>query len=229
MCQVPMCQTSWKEAHEQFEDALPMMNISFQLAFRHRRFQDCAEAIAEACACAWKAWYGLVKRGKDPAAVGISGIARYAVRHVLQGRKIGNLVTGRGSMDVYHWRAQQAQGFRIIPYADVEPTEESQGASWKDWIASSNKITPADQAIFRIDFDAWLSTLPERKRLTVELLAAGHETGVVARMLGVTAGAISQARPSLALSWQQFQGEEPGIPGRKRSHDLPRQTKMIPA
>jgi hypothetical protein len=197
------------------------MNVTFQLAFGHRRFQDCAEAIAEACACAWKAWYGLVKRGKDPIAVGVSGIARYAIKHVLQGRKIGNPVVGRGCMDVYHWRAQQTRGFRVIPYAEVELTGESQGVSWQDWLASSNKLTPADQAIFRLDFDAWLSTLTLRKRRMAAYLAAGHETSVVARMLGVTAAAVSQARPSLAVSWQQFQGDEPGISGRKRPSKPP--------
>jgi hypothetical protein len=120
-------------------------------------------------------------------------------------------------MDVYHSRAQQTRGFRVIPYAEVELTGESQGVGWREWLASSNKLTPADQAIFRLDFEAWLSTLTERKRRTAELLAAGHETSVVARMIGVSAAAISQARPSLALSWQQFQGEEPGMSGRKRS------------
>jgi len=227
MSRVRRVEISWSESHRQFHDALPQMNVTFQLAFGRRRFQDCAEAIAEACACAWKAWYGLVKRGKDPIAVGVSGIARYAIKHVLKGRKIGNPVAGRGCMDVYHWRAQQAQGFRVIPYADVEWTGESQGVGWQEWLASSNKLTPADQAIFRLDFDAWLSTLSERKRRTAELLAAGHETGVVAKMLGVTPGAISQARPSLAVSWQQFQGDEPNISERKRSSCSPRQTNMI--
>ena len=40
-----------------------------------------------------------------------------------------------------------------------------------------------------------------------ELLAQGHETGVVARMLGVTPGAVSQARTWLSASWERFQGE----------------------
>ena len=132
-------------------------------------------------------------------------------------------------MDVYHWRAQQARGFRVIPYADVELTGESQRVSWQDWLASSNKFTPADQAIFRLDFDAWLSTLTDRKRRMAAYLAAGHETGVVARMLGVTAAAVSQSRPLLAASWRQFQGEEPGISERKRSSRSPHRTNLIPA
>jgi hypothetical protein len=40
-----------------------------------------------------------------------------------------------------------------------------------------------------------------------ELLAEGHETGVVARMLDVTPAAVSQSRTWLEASWRAFQGE----------------------
>jgi hypothetical protein len=49
--------------------------------------------------------------------------------------------------------------------------------------------------------------LPERKRQMAELLAEGHETGVVARMLGVTPAAVSQSRAWLESSWRAFQNE----------------------
>ncbi|MEJ7640434.1 MAG: hypothetical protein WKF75_21310 [Singulisphaera sp.] len=62
-------------AHAQFEAALPAITSTARYAFRRRRHQDRAEAVAEAQACAWKAWRGLVERGKDPVAVGVSGIA----------------------------------------------------------------------------------------------------------------------------------------------------------
>jgi hypothetical protein len=39
------------------------------------------------------------------------------------------------------------------------------------------------------------------------LLAAGHTTGGVAGLLGVTPGAVSQARARLMASWLAFQGE----------------------
>jgi hypothetical protein len=62
-------------------------------------------------------------------------------------------------------------------------------------------------ATFRLDFAAWLEGLPEIKRQFAELLALGHETGVAARMLGVSAGAVSQTRSWLEASWKAFQGQ----------------------
>jgi hypothetical protein len=40
-----------------------------------------------------------------------------------------------------------------------------------------------------------------------ELLGGGLRTGEVACLLGVTAGAVSQARAWLASSWERFQGD----------------------
>ena len=220
---------SWFEAHQQFLEALPQMTATFRFAFRHRRYHDRMDAVAEACGCAWKAWFGLVQRGKDPVAVGVSWIAGFALKHALKGRRIGNPHCGRGAMDIFHPRAQRATGVGVISDFDVERSEEFEEACWKARISSNNRYTPADEAIFRIDFERWLTTLTERKRRMAELLAAGHETSVVANILGVTPAAVSQARPWLADSWRKFQGEAPGIPGRKRSRYAPRQTKMIPA
>ncbi len=195
-------------AHAQFEAALPAITSTARYAFRRRRHQDRAEAVAEAQACAWKAWRGLVERGKDPVAVGVSGIAGYAVRHVKNGRRIGHRGGGRGSMDVYHFRAQAACGFKVVSLDRDAGREPGQGSdAWREWLACDNRVGPADEAAFRIDFAAWLEGLPERRRRVAELLAEGHETGVVAKEMGVTPGAISQARTWLAASWRQFQGQ----------------------
>ncbi len=196
-------------AHAQFEAALPAITSTARYAFRRRRQQDRVEAVAEAQACAWKAWRGLVERGKDPIEVGVSGIAGYAVRHVLNGRRIGNRGGGRGGMDVYHFKAQAACGFKVVGLDRDGDREPGLGSdAWKEWLACDNRVGPADEACFRIDFAAWLERLPERRRRVAELLAEGHETGVVARMIGVSPGAISQSRTWLAASWRQFQSDE---------------------
>ena len=202
-----MSSLSLADAQEQFTAALPAITNTARYAFRRRRPQDRAEAVAEAQACAWKAWRGLVERGKDPVAVGVSGIVGYAVRHVLNGRRIGNRGGGRGGMDVYHFKAQAACGFRVVGLdrdADREPGPDSD--AWKGWFACDNRVGPADEAAFRLDFETWLTSLPARKRRVAELLAEGHGTGEVARELGVTPGAISQARTWLAASWAAYQG-----------------------
>ncbi len=205
-----MSAASMTTAHAQFEAALPAITSAARYAFRRRRPQDRDEAVAEARACAWKAWRGLVERGKDPVAVGVSGIAGYAVRHVINGRRIGHRGGGRGSMDVFHFRAQAACGFKVVSLdseAEVPPEPSFRGA-WVGWFAGDNRVTPADEACFRLDFTAWLESLPGRKRRVAELLAEGWATGEVARELGVTPGAISQARTWLAASWRQFQSDE---------------------
>jgi hypothetical protein len=57
---------------------------------------------------------------------------------------------------------------------------------------------------------AWLSTLPERRRNTALMLAAGHGTGEVAKAIGITAPAVSQARTALEQSWGAFQRDAEG-------------------
>ena len=57
--------------------------------------------------------------------------------------------------------------------------------------------TPAEVAATRIDFRAWLESLPERTRHVAETLATGEATSHVARMFGCSASRISQLRREL--------------------------------
>ncbi len=203
-----MSAASMTLAHRQFEAALPAITSTARYAFRRRRYQDRAEAVAEAQACAWKAWRGLVERGKDPVAVGVSGIAGYAVRHVLNGRRIGNRGGGRGGMDVFHFKAQAACGFKVVGLGRDAEREPGRGSdAWKEWLACDNRVGPADEAAFRVDFGSWLAALPGRKRRVAELLAEGHEGVVVARLVGIAPSRVTQLRSELAASWRAFQGQ----------------------
>jgi len=203
-----MSAASLTTAHAQFESALPAITNAVRYAFRRRRPQDRAEAVAEAQAAAWSAWAGLLKKGKDPVTVGVHGIANNAVRYVRNGRRLGHRGGGRGSMDVYHFKAQSACGFRVVGLDGDAASEPGPGSdAWREWLACDNRVGPAEEAAFRIDFAAWLDSLPTRRRQVAELLAEGHGTGEVARMLGVTPGAVSQARALLAANWRRFQGE----------------------
>jgi hypothetical protein len=143
-----------------------------------------------------------------PIAVGVSGIAAWAVRHTLKGRRIGNRGGGRGAMDVYHRRAQRQSGFKIISYDSGSTMRSDYGpAAWKEWVATDHHMDPADAAAFRLDFSSWLASLPERRRTTAELLAEGRGTLEVADRVGVTPAAVSQARSYLAKSWREYRGE----------------------
>ena len=78
--------------------------------------------------------------------------------------------------------------------------------AWKQWLACDNRVDPADEAAFRLDFEGWLAGLPGRKRRVAELLAEGHEGVVVARLAGIAPSRVTQLRSELAASWRAFQG-----------------------
>ncbi len=197
-------------AHQQFESALPVFEKNFLYLFR-RRCCDREDLLAEAYACAWKAWRGLLAKGRDPVTLGVTGIAAFAALHTLKGRRIANRRGGgRNKMSVEHRRAMKLGGYDVISYdsGETERSDHGQGG-WKEWVVPDRHMGPADAAAFRVDFSNWLAGLPERRRLTAELLAQGHGTLEVASRVGVTPAAVSQARSWLEARWRQYQRETP--------------------
>jgi hypothetical protein len=81
--------------------------------------------------------------------------------------------------------------------------------AWIEAVVEDHHTPVADQAAFRLDFPQWLATFNRRDRRIVELLAAGHNTGDVARRFGLSPGRISQKRREYAESWRRFHGELP--------------------
>src|SRR4051812_10339029 len=155
----PMSSLSLVAAQDAFTQTLSAVEDAVKFAFRRRlRPQEYEEALAEARAAAWSAWHGLVKRGKDPVAVGVHGIATNAVRYVRNGRRVGNPTCGRGAMDVFHPRARARCGFKLVSLdtGDDADAEDSTRGSWREWLAEDNRVGPADEACFRVDFGAWL-------------------------------------------------------------------------
>ena len=187
---------------QQFETLFPKFEEAARYAFRKRAHGDREEAVADVCAAAWSAWHGLIQRGENPLEVGPYGILTNAIRYVRNGRRVGNKGCGRGRMDLWGQHARNSLGLRLVSLASAQREGEL-----KAWIASDRHSTPAEHAAFLIDFEDWLGRLPERRRRSAELLSQGYGTGEVARELGVTAGAISQARTELARNWDLFQQE----------------------
>ena len=193
-------------AQEKFTATLKAVEDAARFAFRRHRRQDREEAVAEARAAAWSAWTGLLRRGKDPLAVGVTGIANNAIRYVRNGRRVGNTTCGRGAMDVFR-KAQKARDFKVVSLDSKDQfIPGSLVGTWKEWLARDHRVGPADAAAFRVDFAAWLTGLPRRKRQIAELLAEGHEPGLVARLVGVSPARVTQVRHALEASWRAFQG-----------------------
>jgi len=193
------------DAHRAFDAVLGRIDATLRSNFRRwpRRLRE--EVIAEARAYTWAAWHGLLRRGKDPVEVGVVAVAAHCCRAVKNGRSVGaRRSTGRGAMDALDPRALRKLGLKVIP--GEGPGGDPRG-SWEDWLTCGARYGPADEAIFRVDFAAWLAALPGQKRRMAELLAEGLGTGEVARRLGVSPAAISQGRAWLARSWDRFQAE----------------------
>ena len=148
-------------AQEKFTATLKAVEDAARFAFRRHRRQDREEALAAARAAAWAAWAGLLRRGKDPVEVGVHAIARNAVRYVKSGRKLGNPTCGRGARDVWHPRAHRALGLRVVSFEELAGPPPG---SWRQWLAEDSRVSPADEACFRLDFAAWLGGLPEKQR-----------------------------------------------------------------
>jgi DNA-directed RNA polymerase specialized sigma24 family protein len=199
-------------AQDAFTRTLSAVEDAVKFAFRRRlRPQDYEEVMAEARAAAWSAWHGLVKKGKDPVAVGVHGIATNAIRNVRQGRRVGHQGGGRGAMDIYSGKARAKCGFTLVSLdsGDDAGDEDSARGPWREWLAEDNRVTPADEAAFRVDFEAWLEGLPSMKRRIAELLAAGHGGVVVARLVGLSPGRVCQVRRELETAWRESQGQDP--------------------
>ena len=186
--------------HREFESLLPKIKEAARFAFRGLNRSDTDEAAADLVAATWSAWSGLIKRGRSPLEVGPIGILKFALRFVRGGKRLGNPGSGRGRMDLWSHRARRALGFRLISLASARRKGEL-----RTWVANDHRSTPADAAAFLIDFREWLDRLPERRRLSAELLSQGYGTQEVAHQLGVTPAAISQARTELARNWDKFQ------------------------
>jgi hypothetical protein len=191
-------------AHRQFEGALPAMTEAIRFHARRwpRRLRgDAVEAARAAC---WLAWRGLLARGRDPLTVGVTAIAFNACRYVRNGRQFGCGTPGRAT-DVLDPQVCRRHGLRLVSLDEVEAAD-----SWREWLACDNRVGPADEAAFRLDFAAWLESLPSRMRQIAVLLAAGHEGLVVARTVGVSPGRVCQLRPELERSWGEFQRQAEG-------------------
>jgi hypothetical protein len=219
-----MSAPSLTQVHRQFEAALPTIDTTLRFQFKDLPRDRREEAIADARAAVWSSWASLIARGKDPLEVGVVGIATRCCLYTRGGRKVGNRNVGRGCPDIQDPRVRRKTGLRVV---SLEDAALPAGGTWRQWL-QDHRIGPADAACFSIDFEEWLSGLPERKRRIAELLAQDHETGVVAGLMRVTPAAISQTRTWLESSWQAFQGElgAASAPSERRGRGRPR--KCVP-
>ena len=182
---------------QRFLAMVPAITAHACFSFRTVRPEAREELIQEVLANCLVAFDRLAKMDKlDLAYPG--ALARLAVAQVRYGRRVANRLN---IDDVTSEYAQRRQGF-VVERLDQH---NQRNGSWREIVVEDRRASPADLAVFRLDFQAWLRQLTAQQRRIAKLLATGEQGSSVARRLHLTAGRISQVRKRLEASWEAFQ------------------------
>ena len=197
------CKKSPAAWHAAFEAMLPVITKHAKIAFRHLQPEAREEAIQETVCNACQAYARLVELGKTDVAFP-SALARFGVSQTRDGRKVGGNLNVRDVLSDY---CQQRKKL-LVERLDRHDSEED---AWAEILVEDKHAGPAETAIVRIDFAAWLQFLPRRLRKIATFLANGETTSAAAKRFRVSQGRISQIRRELLLAWHRFQGDEPAL------------------
>jgi hypothetical protein len=180
-----------------FLEMLPQIRKQALLAFRNLRVELREELTQEVVAFAYSTFIRLAGQGKEAVAYP-SPLARFAIRQVRAGRRVG---CRQNIDDVSSPYARRRRGFSV---ERLDGCDERTGA-WRQSLVEDRRAGPAETAAARLDLAAWFSKLSSRNRKVARALALGEPTSVVARRFGLTAGRISQLRGWFRAQWEQFQ------------------------
>lgn len=180
--------------HAGFLAMLPAIRRSLKAAFRGLDPEARDEAVQEDICNALAAYVRLCERAKVDQAYP-TPLATYAVRQIRDGRKVGGKLNVRDVSSLHCRRRKHV----ILERLDKWDREEQ---AWMEIVVEDRHTSPADVVRVRLDFAAWLKTLPRRDRKVALDLAAGHRTKDVARRYDLSDGRISQLRKELHLSWE---------------------------
>ena len=145
------CKKSPPAWHTAFEAMLPVITTHAKIAFRDLKPEAREEAVQETVCNACQAYARLVELGKTDVAFP-SALARFGASQTREGRKVGGKLNVQDVLSDY---CQQRKNL-LIERLDRYDSEEQ---AWADVLVESKHAGPADTAIVRIDFAAWLLSL----------------------------------------------------------------------
>lgn len=189
--------------HAAFLAMLPTIRRHARVCFRHRDPEAREELVQEVVANALNAYVRLVELGKAGIAYPYP-LARYGVAQVRDNRRVGCRLNIRDVMSPYCQFNKNVTVERLDKYDALEE-------QWLEIVVEDRHAGPADIARVRLDFAAFLRSLPTRLRRIAKFLSRGETTTAAAEKFGVSAGRISQLRKELRLAWQRFVGDEPEL------------------
>jgi hypothetical protein len=165
--------------------------------------------LQEMRALAWKWFVRLARCGKD-AAEFITIFNGYLARAIRSGRRVMGQEKAKDVMSEY---TQRRHGFRVEPlpstrashhslYAEVHGQQEQDAFEER---LRENIVTPVpEQAVFRIDWPAWLRTRGHRDRQIIDDLVEGQQGKDVGRKFGLSPARVSQLRRAFKEDWERF-------------------------
>ncbi len=183
----------------QYEQILPQIRRQASIAFRDQPPELRDELISETIANTFVAFVRLIERGCGDL-VYPTVLAKYAIKQVCEGRRVGGKLNIR---DISSEHAQRAKGITI----ESIDRFNQRSSEWLEVLVEDKSASPADVAATRIDFAEWLDSLPPRQRQLATTLATGESTGTAAKIAGVSAARVSQLRRELQFLWDVFQGQ----------------------
>ena len=179
--------------HAGFLAMLPAIRRQLKVAFRDLDPEARTEAVQEGVCNAMLAYLRLHEQGKVDQAYP-SPLAIYAARQIREGRKVG------GKLNIKDVSSPYCQRLKHVVLEHLDRWDRDEG--WIEIVVEDRKSSPADVVRVRLDFAAWLKTLPRRDRKVALDLAMGYRTKDVARKHALSDGRISQLRKELHLSWE---------------------------
>lgn len=183
-----------------FEEAIPTIEKKAKMYFRGMDPDKREEMVADTLALGWKYYLRLHQTGKNPDDF-ISPLGTFTAKQVAIGRRLTGQLPAK---DVSPENAVIRKRFFVsrLPDSDASREENELFIALTD----NRRMSPADGAAFKIDYESWRERLGPTKRQIAEELAAGGTTNEVAASQGKSPARISQVRKELADDWNEFQG-----------------------
>jgi len=187
-----------RQEKDGFLALLPDIVRIVKYCFRFQRSDRRQELIADAVALSYVDYRRLIASGKEDR-VFATALAKFAVRQVVDGRRVGAKVNVYDAMSPVAQRQQRIRrvGFQNDRCANVDVGEV---------VVADKHANPGDVACFKVDLEVWLNSLRPKMRAIALTLAVGNTPLEVARYLNVSKARVSQFRQELRLSWEAFQG-----------------------
>ena len=198
-CSASQASSTEPDRDAKFLAMLPRIRRQAGYYLRRVPTEERVDAVQEVVARSFIAYLRLIERGKSELAFA-GPLARYAACQYLRGRRVGNRMNACDMSSDYCQRKTGVSLERLSCF-------DKRLGDWQELMVEDKHSTPAEIAITRLDFGAWIESLPVRTRHVAETLATGEATSHVARMFGCSASRISQLRRELYRGWLAYTGE----------------------